>query len=242
MTVSQDKETCLARNTLVVFARAPQSGKVKTRLAKSVGDEAARAIYVAMLRDVFAYAQTVVSQIADAEVVVFYTPDNAFFRGEDSLRAFWDGAHHPQSDGDLGDKIFNCFQHLRENGAQKIVVIGTDAPDLPPHFLVDAFRALEVHDLVFGASVDGGFYSVGVSCDVARDVFKDVRWSSENTLDDVLSNVGGKLIHFLPLWRDVDTIDDLRELEKRLRNGESHALQICRVLDVWIRNDKEPQA
>ena len=241
MTVLQDKKMGFARNVIAIFARAPRMGEVKTRLAKSVGDQAACDLYVAMLRDVFASAQIAASHLADAEVVVFYTPESAFSHSEDSLNPFWNGAHYPQCDGDLGDKLFNCFKVLRENGAQNIVVIGTDAPDLPPHFLNDAFRVLEVHDFVFGASEDGGFYLMGASLEYDSALFADVRWSSEHTLQDVLTNLGEQRVGFLPLWRDVDTIEDLRALHRRLQIGKGIAQQTHRVLDAMTRNEKAPR-
>ena len=244
ISVSQDEKTRGARNVIAIFARAPQPGKVKTRLAQSVGEVAAREIYKAMLRDVFEYS-CVASRMQNAEVVVFHTPNDAFSRDENSLRALWSGAHLAQSDGDLGDKLCDCFQILRENGAQKIVVIGSDAPDLPPDYLTQAFDELKTCDLVFGAAQDGGFYLVGASCQIDsafRSAFHGVRWSSENTLRDVLHNIEDKSAQFLKPWRDVDTIDDLRALRNRLRDGESVAPHTHRVLDALFDTKTKRQS
>ena len=245
---SQEKNGGFAQNVVAVFARAPRVGEVKTRLAKSVGEAYARDIYAAMLREVFASAQRVASQIADGEVVVFYTPQNAFShdafaRDENSLSGLWNGARYPQSDGDLGMRLHDCFEYLRANGAQNIVAIGSDAPDLPLDYLVQAFDELSRRDWVFGPTGDGGFYLMGASCALTLEVFCDVRWSSENTLQDVLSNADNLSLSrsSLRLWHDVDTIDDLHALHRRLQIGKGVAPHTHRVLDVVLQNEKAPQ-
>ncbi len=216
---------------LAIFARAPEVGKVKTRLAKTLGDEAAVELYGAMLGDVLTGAQNVASQMNNTQVVVFYTPEDAFARAENSLRLFWNGANFPQSDGDLGEKLFGCFDQLRKSGARKIVVIGSDAPDLPMRFLVQAFAELESHDLIFGPAQDGGFYLMGASCEVPHQMFNGVHWSNLRTLNDVLKNVKSASVKILPMWRDVDDEDDFRALRERLKTGASAAPQTYRVLE-----------
>lgn len=221
-----------SKNIIAVFARAPVAGEVKTRLAKTLGDQAARDIYTAMLRDVLANAHGAASQMESARVVVFYTPQDAFTRRDDSLREFWSGAHSSQSDGDLGARLGACFSQLREYGAQKIIVIGSDAPDLPTSVLQVAFRVLDDNDFVFVPAEDGGFILLGLSVLVNKNLFRDVRWSSENTLVDVLANIGARRVRLLETWRDVDHIEDLRALHRRLKNAESIAPHSYRVLDM----------
>ena len=222
-----------SRSVLAVFARAPVAGKAKTRLAQTIGDEGAAKLYRAMLGDVLAGAQSVAQQSADMEVVVFHTPPDAFSRQTDSLQPFWPGARQAQSEGDLGVKLFECFRHLREDGAQKVVVIGSDSPDLPISFLVQAFEKLNDHDLVFGPAQDGGFYLMGASDVVPLCLFEGVQWSCSSTLNDILTNLCSETFALLPRWGDVDDEDDLQPLRERLESGQSRAPQTHRVLDEW---------
>lgn len=219
------------RSVLAVFARAPKAGEVKTRLARTLGDEGAAELYRAMLRDVLAGAQSVAESLADMKVMVFHTPLDAFERQSDSLRLFWPGARQPQAEGDLSARLFNCFQVLRDKGFGRIVAIGSDAPDLPTEILARAFSVLNDHDLVFGPAQDGGFYLMGASCAVSSHWFRDVQWSSSSALNDILTNLRSETFALLPPWSDVDDEGDVRALRKRLRSGQSIAPQTYRVLD-----------
>lgn len=222
-------------DVLAIFARAPIVGKVKTRLAQTIGNERATQLYCAMLQDVFARAQQACeSSRSGFEIVVFHWPADAFETANGSLRPFWSGARQAQSEGDLGAKLGECFAVLWRAGWRKIVVIGSDAPDLPPQFLVQAFEKLKSCDLVFGPAHDGGFYLMGASCEVSARFFGDVRWSDAETLNDVLRNAQacGLSYELLAPWRDVDDESDLRALESRLKNGESAAPHTFRVLDI----------
>ncbi len=223
-------------DVLAIFARAPVLGNVKTRLAQNVGDERALQSYRAMLRDVLHSAQQAARmRLVPFEIVVLHTPQDAFTRSDYSLRAFWDGACHAQSGGDLSARLADCFAVLRARGFEKIVVIGSDAPDLPPQFIAQALALLETCDTVFGPAHDGGFYLIGASCELPAPFFNNVRWSDAQTLNDVLCNAKQRALttNFLPQWRDVDDESDLRALELRLKHGESAALETHRVLDVW---------
>lgn len=204
---------------------------MKTRLARTLGDEGAAELYRAMLRDVLAGAQSVAESLADMKVMVFHTPPDAFERQSDSLRLFWASARQPQAEGDLSTRLFNCFQVLRAEGFGRIVVIGSDAPDLPTEILARAFSVLNDHELVFGPAQDGGFYLMGASCAVSSHWFRGVQWSSSSTLNDILANVADATVALLPLWSDVDDEDDVWTLRERLRSGQSIAPQTYRVLD-----------
>lgn len=272
-----------SRAVLAIFARAPQRGKVKTRLAAMLGDEAALQLYIAMLRDTLAFSRRAMSR-ENGETVLFFTPPDACdfsfsareyshqnrsslaspqtrralsyaanvagksardgvrstsdaphktarrattkvetrnekMSCEYSLRELWSGATFPQSDGDLGKKMRDCCDELRARGAQRVVIIGADIPDLPPEIIAAAFDALEKCDLVFGPAHDGGFYLLGASRKFSRALFSGVRWSCANVLSRVLVNARrDKLrIFLLPMWRDVDDVSDLRALKNRLR-------------------------
>lgn len=225
------------RCILAVFARAPIAGEAKTRLAQTTGNEGAAQLYGAMLRDVLASGEAALQRVPDeTSMSVFFTPADAFERRNDSLRPFWQGACQVQVSGDLGTKLFSCFHALRAEGFARIVVLGSDAPDLPVPILVKAFEKLSDHDLVFGPAQDGGFYLMGASCAVSPHLFRDVQWSRSSTLKDVLTNLRSEKLALLPRWSDVDDEDDLRALHERLKNGQSQAPQTHRVLDARLKD------
>lgn len=235
---------------LAVFARAAAAGEVKTRLAQTLqnGDcvvdfegeaaknEAAAQLYRAMLCDVLALGEAAMKNRTDEALMgIFFTPDDAFERADNSLAEFWDGARRPQKGGDLGARLYDCFGALRREGWERVVVIGSDAPDLPPHLLREAFEKLAHCDVVFGPSRDGGFYLMGASCSLPPSLLLDVRWSDENTLHDVLRHAEARSLEvgLLAPWSDIDTRDDVIALRARLQSGQSAATSTNRVLDTW---------
>lgn len=214
-------------NALAIFCRAPRLGKVKTRLAQTHGDEFALGLYRAMLADSFALGRALAP---DVETFACFTPDDAF-EGENSLLELWDGPRLAQCEGDLGARMLDCFARLRAQGFQKVLLIGSDSPDVPLARLKRAFETLQtVPMLVFGPAPDGGFYAMGASLDVPEWLFKNVVWSDAKTLATIRwtnARRGKNKLEWaqLPYWRDVDDADDLIELRRRLFELGTHAPQ-----------------
>jgi len=241
-------------DAIAVFARAPQPGLVKTRLAKVIGNEAAAALYGAMLRDTLALALKAARKQGNCEVVLTYTPDNALDDGPYSLAPFWRGPCLAQGAGNLGERLLNCASRLHEQGSERVVIIGSDSPDLPPVHICRAFNNLtrkelifdagvpKVHpaDLVFGPARDGGFYLVATAAKIQPKLFNDVEWSDKNTLSQVLANAErlGQSVTKIWKWDDVDAITDLRRLSQRLvrdpRQSPTHAPHTAR----WLRANR----
>lgn len=226
-----------ARDALVIFARAPCPGTVKTRLiGERLGKRVLSArdvaqLYEAMLRDTISVAKNV----NDWDVILAHTPDEAFAPGEYSLRHFWLGQCSPQGEGDLAVRLSRCFRRWRIRGYEKMIVIGSDAPDLPREYLRAAFDQLDSHDLIFGPADDGGFYLIGVSCPVHTALFHGVRWSTPRVLEAILKNAARQKqsTALLDSWRDVDDADDLQAFIERLRSGESEAAATRAILAAW---------
>lgn len=186
---------------LIVFARVPELGKVKTRLAATIGDEAALGAYVKMLEVARETCMAV-----DAERHVFYSP---LVPEQDET---WPDTHfhkHPQAEGDLGHKMQAAFDALFARGLEKVLIIGTDCPGLKPSHLQAAYRALALHDFVIGPALDGGYYLLGMRKTEPR-LFAGKQWSTETVLKDTLEDIRqlGKTVHQLSPLRDVDTEED----------------------------------
>ena len=116
-----------------------------------------------------------------------------------------------------------AFREVLASGCTRVVIIGTDAPDLPADYLRRAFRALaeEGVDVVFGPSADGGYYLLGLKS-VPECLFEGIAWSTGTVLPESLAKAEaeGLLVHLLPEWHDVDTAEDLQRCELvRAGNG-----------------------
>ena len=193
-------------DVIVVFARAPELGRVKTRLAEEIGDAAALVAYLELGRTCWSNALAARGAMG-GRALVAYTPDD----GGDSVRAWLSGAdaYMAQRDGNLGERMLSALTAVLSDGALRVVVIGSDCPTLSARLLTDAFVALHTADVVIGPATDGGYYLIGMSR--AHDVlFADVPWSSPLTLGVTLdrAQAAGLRVALLQPLSDVDTADD----------------------------------
>ncbi len=196
---------------LGVFAKQPISGRVKTRLAATIGADAAASIYEAFLTDV----TTHLTDMADRRVIGF-SPDDAaaeeYFRTLAADRyVLW-----AQPDASLGGRMAAFFvEHVTEGSS--VVLIGSDSPSLPRKLIDMAFTALEADDCVIGPATDGGYYLIGLRR-WTDGLFDDVTWGGPRVLSQTVRNLtdAGLTLQLLPPWYDVDTLDDLYGLEGHL--------------------------
>ncbi len=196
---------------VVVFAKAPRAGGVKTRLACSIGDAAATDLYRRMGR-------TVIDQLhgVNASVAVCYDPPDA----ADEMRA-WLGdspTHYwPQRSGDLGQRLAHACDRAFES-ADRVVAIGTDAPAVDEATIRRCLSALESADVVLGPATDGGYYLLGLRAPIPS-LFQGIPWSTETVLRETERRArrAGARVTYLEVESDVDTIDDLTpEVTNRL--------------------------
>ncbi len=188
---------------LILFAKPPRIGLAKTRLAKTLGPAEARRIATALM------ARTL-RQVRDPRWTLHLriTPDHAV---DDTLGGLWpcDLPRAPQGSGDLGERLTRA---VREAPGRQVVVIGTDTPDLTRATIWRAFRALDRTPAVVGPARDGGFYLIGLQGRLRRaPPFHGVRWSSPQTLSDVLSRLAdGTAVTHMPPLQDIDVAADWR--------------------------------
>lgn len=191
-----------ARDKLMIFAKAPAPGRVKTRLAPAIGDAGAARLHAAFVRDVVARHDK---------------PGRAttVWRGGDLEHPLWAALGVPlatQCSGDLGGRLADAFaQELADGSA--VVVLGTDSPTLPPQLVDQAFAALQRHAVVLGPACDGGYYLLGVRGG-SPPVFEGIDWGTESVFAQTVEalNAAGVDFALLPYWYDVDRPDDLRML------------------------------
>jgi uncharacterized protein len=169
---------------LVIFAKEPRLGAVKTRLAHDIGAAAALGFYEETLRALILR----VAQAAPWRCWLAVTPHGFAMHARRRWRFLpRDIAIVGQGPGDLGARMARSFAHLPPGPA---VLIGSDIPAITPTHIADAFTALGSHDAVFGPAEDGGYWLVGQRrLRAMPDLFRHVRWSTEHALADTLANL-----------------------------------------------------
>ncbi|TGE20150.1 TIGR04282 family arsenosugar biosynthesis glycosyltransferase [Hymenobacter elongatus] len=186
---------------LLIFARHPELGRVKTRLAQTIGDPAALAVYVELLAHT--HAATAALPVHKAVWLAEAQPE--------ANPEFWPGyAQHLQNGSDLGARMQAAFAHSFAHGATAAVIIGTDCPDLAADHLTQAFETLQTHDVVVGPAADGGYYLLGMQ-KLHAAFFQDKIWSTASVLAELLADARrlNLRVHQLPRLRDIDTAADL---------------------------------
>ncbi len=194
-------------SALIVFAKHPAPGRVKTRLTPPLTPDEAAELYRCMLLDTLAKVRS----LPDVNGYLFYQDEPAalpYFQG-----IVPDFVLLPQEGCDLGARMAGAFREVLSGGFQRVVIIGTDAPDLPVDYLHQAFRTLadDAVDVVFGPSADGGYYLLGLKA-LPDCLFEGIAWSTGTVLAESLARAeeAGLRVHLLPEWHDVDTAEDLQ--------------------------------
>lgn len=196
--------------SLIIFAKKPVPGGVKTRLSPPLTGEEAAELYSCMLKDTLAMAAGL-----DGVTPVLYFQEeqgaaeyfSALAPGMESL---------PQKGTHLGERMKRAFSSRFECGFRSVAIIGSDSPDLPPEYVFEAFNLLdnEQVDLVLGPAEDGGYCLMGLK--MARDeLFCGITWSSGEVLAATVERAKDSClgVSLLPMWHDIDTADDLERQE-----------------------------
>jgi rSAM/selenodomain-associated transferase 1 len=196
---------------LLFFLRNPEKGKVKTRLASAIGDKMAVKLYKRfLLRMLFTL---------NGGTFLFYL----CYSPESSLSDLkgWLGDNYlymPQAGENLGERMKNGFIDAISMNFKRVVLIGSDIPDLPLEFIEEAFTSLREKDVVIGPSFDGGYYLIGFKNKTfSPRVFDGIPWSTKRVFEETITVLKqeGLTVHTLQPWRDIDTIDDLKNLPRK---------------------------
>lgn len=206
-------------NILGMFARRPEPGKTKTRLAASIGGAAATDLYAAFVQDLISRCPMLAE-----EFIVAATPGDQLTRDWFQPRLPENGRLELQPEGDLGKRIAWFFEAAACSRQHKVVLIGSDSPDLPESIIISAFASLSTHDVVISPAEDGGYVLIGLSV-APGNLFRNIRWSTESTLSDTLSacEQNHHSLQLLAPWYDVDTISDLKFFAQRQPEMAPHS-------------------
>ena len=213
---------------LLFFVRNPKGGSVKSRLASTVGKVVALDLYKNFIFDMLATLE----RQAFPLYCCFY-PEDALADLKKILGAQYQ--YLPQRGDDLGARMAHCFRQAFAQGFNRVALIGSDSPDLPAEIIDEAFTALEDVDSVIGPAFDGGYYLIGFNKgSFTPEAFSNIAWSTETVLQktlDILKHHQQR-VHLLPRWRDVDTLEDLRQFFERNKDTSN-----CPRTMVYLKNN-----
>jgi rSAM/selenodomain-associated transferase 1 len=216
-------------NALVIMAKEPEIGSTKTRLCPPLSFDEAAAISEALLLDTI----QLISGIDALDLAIAITPPESepYFRRISPP----DTILIPVVCKDIGECQSIALKNLLEMGYQKVFALNADSPSLPRAYIQEALSSLDDHDLVLGPTDDGGYYLVGFKEHQAR-IFENVAWSTERVLDQVveIANELDLAVKQIPSWYDVDTVEEIYQLQAELDNLAPDSLpNIRKFLTQW---------
>ena len=202
MTAPQKFKSHLA----ILFCRYPVPGHVKTRLIPDLGPVAAANIHREL-------TETILKNLIQARAQVGFDIQICFGGGSFKRMSQWLGPKHAyerQVEGDLGRRMYSAFHGAFEKGYQRVILVGSDIPEMKAGHIREAFHALEDDDLVLAPSTDGGYWLVGLK--KPSDVFQISNWGNHNVLEQTMAQakIHGLSIQQIETLSDIDTMEDLR--------------------------------
>lgn len=200
----------MSQDKLIIFVRNPEPGKVKTRLAKSVGDQEALRIYKSLLD----YTKKVVLPL-NCKKVVYYS---SFIPGMD----LWEEhifEKRVQKGNGLGEKMKKALSD-NYSPKSKLVLIGSDCAELTTEIIRSAFTALNHNEMVIGPAKDGGYYLIGMNT-INPKFFENIDWGTNKVLQQTLKKVeeASMAVQLLPELNDVDVLEDWLLVKDRVLAG-----------------------
>lgn len=192
----------VTNNLLLIFTRNPKPGKCKTRLAVTIGDENALAIYKLLLAHTVA-----ITQETRAAKQVWYSE-------EIWANDIWANTIYEkrlQVGNDLGERMANAFQSAFAAGYERVIIIGSDMYDLNRSDIENAFGILNETDFVIGPAEDGGYYLLGMKT-FKPALFEHKKWGNDTVLEMTLNDLKNENVHLLAARNDVDVYDDIKDI------------------------------
>lgn len=190
------------KKELLIFVKNPVEGKVKTRLAATVGNTIALDVY----NQLMVHTEKCTRATAFHKTVYYgdVITTNDIWRDE-----LYD--KNVQQGHDLGERMYNAFDKAFANGMQQVAIIGSDCFEITTEIIEDAFKRLEYNDVVLGPALDGGYYLLAMKVNHPS-LFENISWSTNQVLSQTLvqcKKLGLKIAQ-LPILSDIDTEDDLK--------------------------------
>ncbi|MFC1964712.1 TIGR04282 family arsenosugar biosynthesis glycosyltransferase [Chloroflexota bacterium] len=216
----------MGTTALVIFIRFPHSGKVKSRLAQTLGPGIATVFYQLC-------AQKIVCELDQFSGEVNKYLSYSQKSDKDEI-GHWAGSRFrliPQDEGDLGQRLEQSFRSLLKGGFGKAIIMASDVPDLTKNIMNDAVSALDDHDLVIGPCNDGGYYLIGMK-KLHGELFEGISWSTDKVLEQTLTIASEQELSVFSLitLRDIDTEHDLKEWVRSSEGTTNPILEYARAV------------
>ncbi|UCE10504.1 MAG: TIGR04282 family arsenosugar biosynthesis glycosyltransferase [Candidatus Thorarchaeota archaeon] len=211
---------------IFLVMKYPEAGKVKSRLAESLGEKAATALYCAFVKDTLKTVEAL-----DVPFHIAVHPPESHGKFADWLGHSYE--FFPQEGENLGERLHNGFVTMFDKEYQQVVALATDCPDLPAEILQRAISAFQTDEVVIGPGLDGGFYLIGFAHDhFVADAFYDISWGTETVFQETLSRIETvtNRVRVLPEWGDIDTKRDLRQFFRTHEMQPSSTLRTMEYL------------
>ncbi|MGH9339750.1 MAG: TIGR04282 family arsenosugar biosynthesis glycosyltransferase [Acidobacteriota bacterium] len=199
---------------LLIFARYPRLGRVKTRLAPVLDHQQRLELYESFLMD------TLERTAGLSETRFLYLADCSKNERDEFIarhRLAGSICVRLQQGEDLGDRLWQAYQEMASR-RQRVIFIGSDSPTLPLDYVREGLKALKTIPVVLGPGHDGGYYLIGLS-EPRRELFYGIDWGSSAVLNQTLAKLEQHEFRLLPPWYDVDVPADLRLLEHQLEEN-----------------------
>jgi len=199
----------LSNGRVIVFLKAPRPGFVKTRIAAKLDAESAAAIYQALV------GMTLSRLAGRTDVELRFAPDDAGAEIGAWRRPGW--RIQGQGEGDFGERLERAVVDAFSDGLEKVVLLGTDCPELIGADVDEAWTALEAHDVVIGPALDGGYWLLGLKRPIPE-LFRNMPWSTDRVSEMTIlrSREAGLRVLELRRLRDVDTLEDWRAWQREV--------------------------
>jgi hypothetical protein len=196
----------MSKSVLIIFQKNEILGKVKTRLAASIGNEKALEVYQLLVQHTY----SILNQM-EAKILVFYSdyiPDT---------KPNFDFDYRVQLGSNLGERMKNAFATVFNEGYDQAAIIGTDCAEVTADHLRQAFSRLKQFDTVIGPALDGGYYLLGMNS-LIPELFSDISWSSDQVLQETILKLKllNRSVTLLESLSDVDQIEDWEKLNWKL--------------------------
>lgn len=197
----------MRKEALIIFAKNAEIGQVKTRLATTIGNEAALAVYQQLLL----HTSAATSQLP-VDKFVFYSK----YKEQEGV---WNNKHffkEVQEGNDLGERMKNAFAAILQKDYDKVVIIGTDCLDMNAEIITNAFTAMDSADVVIGPAEDGGYYLLGMK-KLYPELFENMQWSTDLVLPETIRKCVDLQLKYslLPVLNDIDEEKDLKGFQQK---------------------------
>lgn len=203
-------------NALILMTRVPIPGRTKTRLMDIFSPVQCAEIHYNFLLDLFEVCNKLKNKV---DIYLTYTPEESISIIKDIIPEYI--SIFPQQGESLGDRMSNAINKLLENKYKKVILIGSDIPEIQPYHIEDALNVLENKDICFGPTLDGGYYLVGMKESHKKIFCNDISWGEKTVLERTIdiANSDDLTVGLTYKCTDIDTKEDIDKFMKKIKNN-----------------------